>query len=153
MAIVKDNLSAYLAEKQFIIRGQGVNTQLGWLPSRVVQFKLNLRYLDQQNTYGEMPEGESQIKESGLEVNISKNTNTQLLASATYKNIAFEGNRSSPAGYALLEALQPGNNWVWRTQLQQKLMQGLFLQLQYNGRKSETSRAIHNGSMSVRALF
>jgi hypothetical protein len=53
----------------------------------------------------------------------------------------------------LFEALQPGTNLVWNANWQERLANGLQLQFQYEGRKSEGTKAIHTGRMQVNLLF
>ena len=66
---------------------------------------------------------------------------------------AFTGNSLSPAAYQMLEGLQPGQNLTWQLLLQKNLTQFLDVNVNYQGRKSETSKAIHTGSVQLRAYF
>ncbi|RTY93945.1 hypothetical protein [Flavobacterium sp. GT3R68] len=65
----------------------------------------------------------------------------------------FNGNESSPVAYQMLEGLQSGNNLTWRLLLQKNLTQYLDVNVNYQGRKSETSKVIHTGSIQLRAYF
>lgn len=69
-----------------------------------------------------------------------------------YRN-AFEGDPLSPVAYTMLEGLQPGQNLTWRLLLQKNLTQYLDVNVNYQGRKSETSKSIHTGSVQLRAFF
>ena len=69
-----------------------------------------------------------------------------------YKN-DFTGNQLSPAAYQMMEGLQAGQNLTWRLLLQKNLTQFLDININYQGRKSETSKAIHTGSVQLRAFF
>lgn len=69
-----------------------------------------------------------------------------------YQN-KFSGNELSPVAYQMLEGLQAGQNLTWRLLLQKNLTQYLDVNLNYQGRKSETSKAIHTGSIQLRAFF
>ncbi|MCF6223363.1 MAG: hypothetical protein L3J34_06500 [Flavobacteriaceae bacterium] len=77
----------------------------------------------------------------------SINTNINL-----YFN-AFEGNQNSPVAFQMLEGLQPGTNLTWLLNLQKRLTSYLDLNINYFGRKSESSKTIHTGSMQLRASF
>jgi hypothetical protein len=149
----QENRSQYLGERQFIIEALGVRPQLTWLPSRSLQVTLEGRYITKENKLNPQIARSAQVAESGLGITFSQSIKTQLRLQARLSQLDFEGTAASPAGYALLEALQPGRNVLWSANWQQKLMQGLFLQAQYEARDSPTSRTIHTGSMSVRALF
>ena len=69
-----------------------------------------------------------------------------------YQN-KFNGNEQSSVGFQMLEGLQKGRNLTWRCILQKKLTDFLDINLNYQGRKSEANRAIHNGNIQLRAYF
>jgi hypothetical protein len=69
-----------------------------------------------------------------------------------YEN-KFEGNASSPVAFQMLEGLQPGQNLTWRLLIQKNLTQFLDINVNYQGRKSETSQTIHTGNVQLRAYF
>ena len=68
-------------------------------------------------------------------------------------NNAFIGNEVSPVAFQILEGLQPGKNTTWRLLIQKNLTQYLDINLNYQGRKSETSQTIHTGNVQLRAYF
>lgn len=65
----------------------------------------------------------------------------------------FTGNTNTPVAYQMLEGLQAGQNYTWNLLFNRKLNSFLNLNLSYLGRKSENSRAIHTGSVQLRANF
>lgn len=69
-----------------------------------------------------------------------------------YQN-KFDGNEFSSVGFQMLEGLQTGQNLTWRLLLQKNITQFLDINFNYQGRKSETSQAIHTGNMQLRAYF
>ncbi len=68
-------------------------------------------------------------------------------------NNSFEGNVLSAVGFQMLEGLQPGKNQTWRLLLQKNLTQYLDININYQGRNSETSKTIHTGNVQLRAFF
>src|SRR5690606_12695927 len=66
---------------------------------------------------------------------------------------SFTGAAFSPVAYQMLEGLQPGQNLTWRLLLQKNLTQFLDVNVNYQGRKAETTKAIHTGSIQLRAYF
>ena len=69
-----------------------------------------------------------------------------------YQN-QFDGDVLSPVAYQMLEGLQAGENLTWRLLVQKNLTQYLDININYQGRKSETSKAIHTGNVQLRAFF
>jgi hypothetical protein len=49
--------------------------------------------------------------------------------------------------------LQPGTNYTWSLSLQKKITSYLDINFNYLGRKSETTKAIHTGTLQLRASF
>lgn len=69
-----------------------------------------------------------------------------------YQN-KFEGDAQSPVAFQMLEGLQPGKNMTWRLLMQKNLTQFLDINVNYQGRKTETSQTIHTGNVQLRAYF
>ncbi|HSN48010.1 MAG TPA: hypothetical protein VLR29_04555 [Flavobacterium sp.] len=69
-----------------------------------------------------------------------------------YQN-KFVGNEFSSVGFQMLEGLQTGQNLTWRLLLQKNLTNFLDINFNYQGRKSESSKTIHTGSVQLRAYF
>lgn len=65
----------------------------------------------------------------------------------------FAGNTNSPVAFQMLEGLQPGTNFTWLLFLQKRLTSFLDLNINYSGRKSESTKTIHTGSIQLRATF
>jgi len=65
----------------------------------------------------------------------------------------FRGSLNSPVAYQMLEGLQSGTNYTWNLSFQKKITSYLDVNFNYLGRKSETSKAIHTGSLQLRASF
>ena len=83
-------------------------------------------------------------------------TNQQKIAlngEVNYISNSFEGNPNSPVSYQMLEGLQPGKNFTWSLLAQKKITKFLDLNLTYYGRKTETSKTIHTGTIQLKAYF
>jgi len=89
----------------------------------------------------------------GLEYRLNSTSNRTLNTLFRLTEISHKGSLQSPAAYELMEGLLPGRNLTWTVNFQQKLAQGLQLIFTYEGRKSETLRAIHIGKMQANLLF
>lgn len=89
----------------------------------------------------------------GIAAVFNQNQNSAFRAEFNYFSNEFTGNPSSPVAYQMMEGLQPGTNFTWSIVAQKKLTQYLDLNLNYFGRKTETSRAIHTGSIQLKAYF
>ena len=74
-------------------------------------------------------------------------------AEFSFFNNRYNGEANSAVAFQMMEGLQDGNNMVWRLLIQRSLTNYLDLNINYQGRKSETSQAIHTGSIQLRAYF
>jgi len=75
------------------------------------------------------------------------------LLQGNYFNIAYNSEINTSVAYEMLEGLKPGNNGTWSVIFQQKIAKNIEFNLNYTGRISENIKAIHTGSMQVRAFF
>lgn len=89
----------------------------------------------------------------GAEYFFISKKNNQISANVNYFINDFEGAVNSPVAYQMLEGLQAGKNYTWNVIFNQKLNSFLNLNLSYLGRKSESSKTIHTGSVQLRANF
>jgi hypothetical protein len=69
-----------------------------------------------------------------------------------YQN-KFKGSELSSVGFQMLEGLQSGQNLTWKLLLQKNLTQFLDVNLNYQGRKSESIQTVHTGNIQLRAYF
>jgi hypothetical protein len=89
----------------------------------------------------------------GIEYFYFGQKNEQISAVLNYYLNDFSGNTNSPVAYQMLEGLQAGRNFTWNLLFNKKLNSFLNLNLNYFGRKSENVRAIHSGTIQLRADF
>lgn len=89
----------------------------------------------------------------GVSVLLLSDTDKSVKSEFQYINNNFIGNENSAVAYQMLEGLKNGNNYTWFVSANQKLTNALYLNLNYNGRKSVDSKAIHTGSVQLRYTF
>ncbi len=149
----QETSSDFLLTRNYTIRTYEISPQLAFQPSNEFRVQGNYRYATKENiSASENPEN-AQINQFTLEVRWSKISKRNLLANVRLIQISFEGNLTDPISYDLLEALQPGTNWAWTLNWQQRLANGLQLTLNYEGRRSENSPTVHLARMQLTALF
>ena len=70
-------------------------------------------------------------------------------------NNSYEGNALSAVGFQMLEGLQPGKKIKLGILLftEKNLTQYLDININYQGRNSETSKTIHAGNVQLRGVF
>ncbi|WP_339623034.1 hypothetical protein [uncultured Winogradskyella sp.] len=89
----------------------------------------------------------------GISFTYNKAQKVALTGEFNFFQNAFQGNTNSPVAFQMLEGLQPGKNFTWSLLAQKKLTKFLDLNLNYFGRKTETSKTIHTGTVQLKAYF
>ena len=147
------NLSDYLRHQQYRIYSQELAPEISWMPFSSFQASLGGSYEQKENELNPEFAREARLLDFKLNLRYSRLSTSMVQANIRQVRIRFEGAPNSPAGYSMLEALQPGTNWVWDVGLQQRLLKGLQLNISYEGRQSANQPVVHLGRMSMQALF
>ncbi|MCR5861401.1 hypothetical protein LRS05_04210 [Flavobacterium sp. J372] len=137
--------------RNYEVEGYMAGPKVSYIFSRNASWDLFYEYRSKEN----MITGREQLSQQRLGTSFSYASEKSFTANGEfsfYKN-DFTGNALSPAAYQMLEGLLPGQNLTWRLLLQKNLTQYLDVNVNYQGRKSETSKAIHTGSVQLRAYF
>lgn len=146
------NSSDFLTGKNYHILNYEINPEFAWQPN--VNFRMSTSYtFKNKETSDSEAEGSSQINEAAFQLIYNKAGNLSFNAQTKISNIQFDGEENSPLGYELLEALRPGRNLLWSFVFQKKIMNGLQLSVNYEGRKSAETKVVHIGRMQVSVLF
>ena len=144
--------SALDDNRAYSVANYSAEPSLTWLHRSVLRITGGLRYEEKQNDiiYG----GEkATIQSLNLEVRYSKPTIGLIQARGMYSAIDFNGVITDPVAFTMLEALQPGSNYLWYMNWERRVGKGIEISLEYEGRKPGTGTIIHTGRMSVRAIL
>ena len=114
-------------------------------------FSLYLEAKKKENQIGDFESLAS--NKFGVEINYANNSKNLLKATVNLFNNNFKGDNNTPIAYQMLEGLQPGKNYTWSLLFYRKINSFLNLNLNYLGRKSETSNTIHTGTIQLKAIF
>ena len=145
-----ESLSENFSNRNFNIKNRSAQPKLSYLFSENAQFDVFYKFSSQQNLLAfETLEQQNY----GVSFIYNKAQKLSLNGAFNYFNNAFSGNPNSPVAYQMLEGLQPGSNFTWNLLLQKKITKFLDLNLSYFGRKTETSKAIHTGTVQLKAYF
>ncbi|MEY8849933.1 hypothetical protein AB9K26_14025 [Psychroserpens sp. XS_ASV72] len=125
--------------------------KLSYIFNENAQFDIFYQYTTKDNTIGDK---ENLLQNNfGLSFTYNNAQKIALTGEVNYFKNDYEGNPNSPVAYQILEGLQPGNNFTWSLLAQKKLTKFLDLNLNYFGRKTETSKTIHTGTVQLKAYF
>ena len=128
-----------------------IHPKLSYYYSKNTFFSFLYEFKDKQNKLGNLET--LKLEKLGIAVNYANGLKSILKTEINIFNNKFEGLNNSPAAYQMLEGLQPGKNYTWSLLFQRKLNSFLNLNLNYLGRKSETSQTVHTGTIQLKAIF
>lgn len=148
----KINQSDFFTNRNYIISALVYEPQLIFQPNRRWRISNTYFYSMGKNIYSDANDKATQKKVS-LESKYSLVSKSNLTAKVAYASISYNGNDESPIGYALLQGLKSGNNWLWNLSVDKKLSDKLNLSLSYDGRKTGTLKIINVGRVQLNALF
>ncbi len=152
--LVSSNIK--FGNRNFNIRQNSAEPRFSYTRGSNFRVILGYKYSNKENQDGDLEQALSHSLNSEIKYNILQSTSIQ--AKFTYNTIRFTSsaitpNTNSPAAYIMLDGLLPGKNFLWNLDVTKRLSNSLELNVQYEGRKPGTSRVVHIGRASIRALL
>lgn len=109
------------------------------------------QYRDEQSQGAN--ENALQAQEYRMEVNYNLAKSIALQSELAYIRNNFEGDVNSPSAFEMLQAFKPGDNLSLTVTLQRTFLKNIVISLNYAGRFSRESFAIHTGNFQVKAFL
>ena len=145
--------SDYLNGRNYAIESSNIGPSLAWQPKPTLRITTAYKYGLSEHINDEVFSDYSLLNELSSELRLGTASKFVFNTSVKYTNIDFNGDEQSPVGYELLKGLRPGNNFSLVLSWQQRLVNGLQIQLFYEGRKPERVEIIHSVRAGISALF
>jgi len=144
-------LSENYSSKNFEVNAYQLNPKISYLFNRNASWDIFYEYQNKTNQLGDA----EWLMQHRFGTSFSYASSTKLTMNgefSLYQN-KFTGDSQSPVAFQMLEGLQPGKNMTWRLLIQKNLTEFLDINLNYQGRKTESSQTIHTGNVQLRAYF
>ena len=137
--------------RNYEIKSYQIVPKIGYLFSKNASWDVFYEYQNKENQIGAL---ETLVQSRfGTSFTVNSTKGFSLNGEFSYYKNTFTGNNLAPVAFQMLEGLQPGKNQTWRLLLQKNLTQYLDININYQGRDSETSKTIHTGNIQLRAFF
>ena len=146
-----ESISDSYATRNFRINSLEIAPKVSYIFSKNASWDIFYENSSKENSLGNLEQ--LQQNKFGTSFNWNTEKGFSMNGIFTYINNDFTGSPSSPVGFQLLEGLQNGKNTTWQLLFQKNITQFLDVSINYNGRKSETSKTIHTGTVQLRAFF
>lgn len=146
-----ESLSENFANRNYRLDSYELNPKISYLLSQQTRFDVFYEFANQDNQLGDMEKLNQQTL--GFSFAYTNAEKISISGEFNYIDNKFEGSSFSPVAYQMLEGLQPGTNFTWRLLFQKRITKYLDANLSYFGRKSETTKTVHTGSIQLRAYF
>ncbi|PLX02045.1 MAG: hypothetical protein C0594_12315, partial [Marinilabiliales bacterium] len=142
--------SEYFSNKNYEIDLLSNETRLSYQPKNTLRTSIIYSYGSKKNSLAtEVCEDHNLAAE--VKFNIVRKASLQFRID--YIRIQYNSDMNTPVAYVMLEGFNPGNNASWLLMVQRSISDNLQLSLNYNGRISEGTQAVHTGGVQIRALF
>lgn len=149
---VKQALVDYTTGRNYDINYTSIEPSLIYQPSTRFRVSLDLRRVDKRNS-PDLGGETASINDIGVNFKYNQANSGSLQGGFNTIVIEYDGTANNSLSFEMLESLKPGNNFTWNLGYQKSISKNLQISLQYTGRKSEDNKAIHSGSLEVRAFF
>ena len=151
----KKNFSAYFSSRDYnIINHSATNSiqvqhgnNIFWGIIYTFQDKNNISGLEKMKSHDAAAEFSYRLTNRG---NISVKVQYRYIDFKPVNNNTYT---VSAISYEMLEGLQSGNNLLWNVGFQTHITEFLQLDLRYEGRASESVKAVHTGLLQLKAFF
>ncbi|NMH25967.1 hypothetical protein [Flavobacterium solisilvae] len=139
------------ASRNFEVIGYQLSPKISYLFNKNTSLDIFYEYQNKENQLGN---GEALLQNRfGTSFSYAGEKKFTMNGEISMYQNKFEGDALSPVAFQMLEGLQPGQNLTWRLLLQKNLTEFLDININYLGRKTETSQTIHTGNVQLRAYF
>ena len=148
--LTKSNSENY-ANRNFEIESFLIAPKIGYLFSKNASWDIFYEFQQKENQIGAL----ERLTQTRFGTTFTYNSDKGFSMNGEFSmyNNSYDGNALSAVGFQMLEGLQPGKNQTWRLLLQKNLTQFLDININYQGRNSESSKTIHTGNVQLRAFF
>lgn len=150
---IKYLTSDFFASRNYNLKYNEIKPELAYQPSVVWRISLIYSAKQKKNTLKESLGEQTNNQSLATELKFNSPSKGTFLAKFQVLDLKFKGDANSPVGFEMLEGLQPGINYTWNVNWQRSINSNLQLNVNYDGRKSPTTKTIHTGGVQLRAYF
>ena len=147
----KTNWSENFQDKNYNIKDYSINPKLTYFSGENNRINFIYKLSNIKNSI----ENQESLKQQnfGISLFLNEKEKRGFISEFNYFKNEFNGDINSVISYIMMNGLQRGENYTWSFKFQRKLSKLLDINFIYFGRKSNSVRTIHNGTIQVKAIF
>ncbi|MGZ4037016.1 MAG: hypothetical protein ACXVPQ_04255, partial [Bacteroidia bacterium] len=149
---MKAYASQFFSTRNYKIEYYDLEQKLSFQPSTAFRISGIYKYTTKQNIIKDGFQ-KALINDYALEMKFNQAEKGSFNLRGDFLKISYNDVQSSPVAYEMLNALTPGYNYTWSISYQRNLTGNIQISINYDGRKSATSKIVHIGGAQVRAFF
>ena len=148
---IKTNWSENFQDKNYDIKDYSINPKLTYFSGENNRINFIYKLSNISNLIG----NQESLKQQnfGISLFLNQKEKRGFISEFNYYKNEFNGELNSVISYVMMNGLQGGENYTWSFKFQRKLSKLLDINFIYLGRKSNSIRTIHNGSIQLKAIF
>jgi hypothetical protein len=144
--------SEQFESKRYRIASWEAKPQLTWQPSNSFRMGATWRHKFAENRLDTLGEN-AKTNDFKWEMTYNQSAKTSIRSEFSLVKIDFTGQANSPVGFAFLQGLQNGKNFIWSLTLDRQVAKNIRIGITYEGRKTGTANLVHVGRAQVGAVF
>lgn len=150
---IKSNEASYASARNYNIEFYDLEQKLSYQPNTSFRISVLYKYNKKQNLIEHTGGQYAELNDFGLEFKFNKLDKGSITGKADFIKITYNDAENTPVAYEMLNALRVGYNYTWGISYQRNLTSNVQISINYDGRKSPTSKIINIGGAQVRAFF
>ena len=147
----KSNWSENFQDKNYEIEDYSINPKLTYFSGENNRINFFYKFSDINNKIGNREFLKQQ--NFGLKIFLNQKEKRGFISEFNYFKNEYTGDINSVISYIIMNGLQKGENYTWSFKLQRKISKFLDINFIYAGRKSNSLKTIHNGTIQLKAIF
>lgn len=149
---LQGNRSEFFPIRDYDLEYYTIEPQFTFLYQKSFRVVLKYKYNNKKNRINEQELVQSH--DVTTEISYNQSAKTNIKASFSIVQMAFDGDPTSSVGYVMTQGLQAGSNYLWNLSVSQALSSSIQLTVSYEGRKTgESDNVVHVGRAEIRANF
>ncbi|MBI1226294.1 MAG: hypothetical protein GC192_13755 [Bacteroidetes bacterium] len=144
--------SEQFESKRYRIESWETKPQLTWQPSNSFRMGATWRHKFAENRLDTLGEN-AKTNDLKWEMTYNQSATTSIRSEFSFVKIDFTGQPNSPVGFAFLQGLQNGKNFIWSLTLDRQVAKNIRIGITYEGRETGEANLVHVGRAQVGAVF